>query len=175
MKRKESTPQSYVILGLLMDGAKHGYEIHRSKLLQIWSIPMSQLYILLKRLEEAGKIHVTRTVQENRPEKKVYTLTPEGRRSFLEWVRRPSEKIRNIRTEFLAKLSFVYRLRLEIGERLVEDQITVCKRRREVLRYRTRGLDPFEKVIQQYRFAVIDATIQWLENCLILLEEEKND
>ena len=165
-----TSPQAHVILGLLMEGDQHGYDLYRSELLQIWSIPMSQLYSLLKRLEKAGKIHVKRIIQENRPGKKVYSLTPEGRRSFLEWVQRPSEKIRNIRTEFLAKLSFVYRLHLDIGERLVEDQITVCTRRRKALRQRVCGVDPFEKVVQQYRFAMIDATIQWLGMCRKLFE-----
>jgi len=162
---EDLTPQSYLILGLLFEGEKHGYEIQKSELLGIWGIPMSQLYNLLKRLEKKGMIQATMAYQENRPGKRVYALTDEGRKSFLEWVQRPSEKIRDIRTEFLAKLYIVHRLRLGIGKRLVEEQIRVCENRRERLGEATQKLDPLEGLIREYRFSVIDVTVQWLEKC----------
>jgi len=171
---KNLSSQSYLILGLLLEGEKHGYEIHQSRLLGIWGIPMSQLYSLLKRLEKEGMIRATMAFQENRPGKKVYALTEEGRKAFLGWVQRPSEKIRNVRTEFLAKLYIIYRLRLGIGKRLVEEQVEVCKKRREMFRKDNRDTEPFEALVQQYRLTMIDATIRWLETCKVLFEGMKD-
>ena len=171
---KNLSPQSYLILGLLLEGEKHGYEIHQSRLLGIWGIPMSQLYSLLKRLEKEGMIRARMAFQENRPGKKVYALTEEGRKSFLGWVQHPCEKIRNIRTEFLAKLYIIHRLRLGIGRRLVEEQIGVCRRRREKLRGETHKADSFETLIQRYRLTMIDATIHWLKTCKDTFEGMKD-
>lgn len=163
--RRTLTPRSYVILGLLMDGAKHGYDLHRSELLRIWSIPMSQLYALLKRLEGRGLIHASRAAQENRPDRKVYEITEEGKRVFLDWIQRPSDKIRNIRTEFLAKLYIVRQLRLGIEKRLIKEQIRVCRELRKVFSEHPLGNDPFEHIVLAYRLSMIDATIRWLKQC----------
>ena len=169
---KKLTPQSYLILGLLFEGTRHGYEIRKSELLQIWGIPMSQLYNLLKRLERRGMIRAEMTFQENRPGKRVYRLTDEGRRFFLEWVQRPSEKVRDIRTEFLAKLYMVYRLRLGIGRRLIREQIEACRKRREELLRERKVEGPFEELVRRYRLSMIDATIGWLKSCEELFGEE---
>ena len=55
MSLKSAT--EYVILGALMSGARHGYEIMQflgSALDATWRLSTSQLYVLLKRLEEEG-------------------------------------------------------------------------------------------------------------------------
>ena len=171
---KKLSAQSHLIFGLLLEGAKHGYEIHQSELFRIWGIPMSQLYSLLKRLEREGMVSASMKFQENRPYKKVYSLTEEGRKAFMEWVQQPSEKIREVRTEFLAKLYIIYRLRLGIGRRLIEIQIKVCRDRKEFLSRNHHGNDPFESLVQRYRLNMIDATIRWLQDCRRLFEEVKN-
>ena len=158
-------PQRYLILGLLVEGEKHGYEIQKSKLLRVWGIPTSQLYNLLKRLEKEGAISSTMAFQKNRPGKRVYALTEEGRKAFLEWVQHPCEKIRDIRTEFLAKLYIIHHLSLGIGRRLVEEQIKVCINRRDQIRRERGTADPFETLVRQYRFTMIAATIRWLNSC----------
>lgn len=168
---KGTTPQAYVVLGLLMEGARHGYEIHRSELFGIWFIPMSQLYILLKRLEGEGMIRSSLTVQENRPGKRVYELTEKGRAAFLDWVCRPCEKIRNIRMEFLAKLYMIHRLHLDVGEALVDAQMKVCvKLKNRLNETKCEKGDSFEGLVKLYRNTMIDATIQWLESCRGVLE-----
>ena len=168
---KEQTSRRFLILGLLLEGTKHGYELHRSHLLRIWGIPMSQLYNLLKRLEKEGLVQASVEMQENRPGRKTYALTEAGRLAFLDWVQSPVEKMRDIRTEFLAKLYMVYRLNLGIGKRLVQEQVRVCERRREMLAGKLPGAEPFEALVQRYRLTMIDATIGWLATCEDLFGE----
>ncbi len=168
---KEQTSRRFLILGLLLEGTKHGYELHRSDLLRIWGIPMSQLYNLLKRLEKEGLVQASVEMQENRPGRKTYALTEAGRLAFLDWVQSPVEKMRDIRTEFLAKLYMVYRLNLGIGKRLVREQVRVCERRREMLAEKPPGAEPFEALVQRYRLTMIDATIGWLATCEDLFGE----
>lgn len=168
---KGLTDQAYVVLGLLMEGAKHGYEIHQSELFGIWSIPMSQLYVLLKRLEGYRMIRSSLTFQESRPGKRVYTVTEEGRAAFLDWVYRPSEKIRNIRIEFLAKLYMIQKLHLGMGESLIDAQISVCvKQKNRLNEMKGKKGNSFENLVSSYRNTMIDATIKWLKSCRGVLE-----
>jgi len=47
----------YALLGILMTGPKHGYEVHgefSSKMSQFWHLNISQVYALLKRMEKNG-------------------------------------------------------------------------------------------------------------------------
>ena len=49
----------YALLGVLMTGPKHGYEMHSyfsSKMGQFWRLSMSQVYSLLKRMEKNGVV-----------------------------------------------------------------------------------------------------------------------
>ncbi len=170
----ERRPQAYVILGLLMEGAKHGYDLHRSELLRIWSIPMSQLYNLLKRLEAQGMIRSSVHSQGNRPDKKVYHLTQQGREVLLRWTKHPTEKIRHIRTEFLAKLYLIHRLGLKTERDLIHAQLKVCRERRERFLQAPPPREPFEGLVLRYRLAMIDATIRWLKTCLPTLKGEQN-
>jgi len=164
---KELSDQEFVVLGIIMDGATHGYEICQSELNHIWHIPISQTYALLRRLEKEKMVTFHLSRQGHRPQKKVYTLTAEGRKAFLSWVGKPAEKIRNIRTEFLSKLFLIRKLRLDMGASLITAQLKICKARKK----RIGGDIPasagtFRDMISLYRHTMIDATILWLEECL---------
>jgi len=169
-------PQAYVILGLLMERDQHGYDLHRSEIFRIWSLPMSQLYNLLKRLEKEGLIRSSLTPQPTRPGKRVFSLTDLGKEIFLEWVEHPSEKIRNIRTEFLAKLYMNDRLRLGLEERLITAQIQVCLQKKTyfqgILDQETGRLN---RLVLSYRITMIDAVIRWLENSQHLLKGKADE
>jgi DNA-binding PadR family transcriptional regulator len=47
----------YALIGILMAGPKHDYEIHgefSSMMTQSWHLNMSEVYALLKRMEKSG-------------------------------------------------------------------------------------------------------------------------
>jgi len=159
--------QEFVVLGIIMDGATHGYEICQSELNHIWHIPISQTYVLLRRLEKGKMITFQLLREGHRPQKKVYTLTDEGREAFLSWVGKPAEKIRNIRTEFLSKLFLIRKLRLDMEITLITAQLKICKTRKKCIDGDTpAGTGTFKDMISLYRHTMIDATIRWLEKCL---------
>ena len=77
--------QELVLLGLLMDGPKHGYQL--KKLVQkiqglFASIDTKSIYYPLKVLEREGFIEKEKLKEGNRPEKFVYSITPRGRLRF---------------------------------------------------------------------------------------------
>ena len=71
----------------------HGYDLHQQVqegLGEIWTIGISNVYGVLKNLEQAGHVESSLSPQENRPPRKVFSITPEGRKSFLAWLQQPT-------------------------------------------------------------------------------------
>jgi len=162
-------PQEYVILGLLMKEDRHGYEIHRyfsSGLGHLWHAGISNIYALLKHLEITGEVIPKIEIQDNRPAKKIYSITPGGRETFLNWVHGPVEKIRDLRLEFLAKLFFMRELKLSgIGE-LIAKQIKVCQRQLEAVRQKDEvSRDELDRLVFQFKIYQIEAILMWLQVC----------
>ena len=168
MTSKELSPQ-WVLLGLLMREPMHGYELHQfftppSPLGHIWYLGISQMYKLLKELEEKGHVEVTIETQENRPDKKVYHVSPSGRESFLDWLRTPVRGLRLIRVEFLGKLFLAQALGPEIVEDLIDLQTEACQGLLQTLEAGLPG-EGFENLVLRFRAGQIEATIDWLRLC----------
>ena len=81
------------VLGLVAIRPASGYELvafaDRS-IAYFWSIPRSQLYRELARLEKLGLIAGTRVSQTSAPDKRVYEISEEGRVVLAAWVESPS-------------------------------------------------------------------------------------
>jgi PadR family transcriptional regulator AphA len=167
-RRRLSMEQA--LLGFLMGGAAHGYELHgrvEEELGRIWTMGVSNIYGALKRLEQAGQVESTLTPQENRPPRKVYRITPAGRRSFLGWVQRAVPSIRDMRVEFPAKLYFFHALGLEGAGELLVAQEAVCRERIERLERRAARCSPrdFDRLVFDFRRRQIEAILAWLKYC----------
>jgi len=96
------TPAEHAMLGLVLLGPRHGYEIAahfgpEGDLGIVCQLPMSLLYAQLKRLESLGYLEGTTEFQANRPPRRVYRLTPEGEAEFWRWLDQPVARIREIR------------------------------------------------------------------------------
>lgn len=70
-----------LILGVLAERSLHGYEI--SKQIKLKSrdtlrLPENKLYPALHKLEEQGMISSEWVPQHGKPDRKVYSITPEG-------------------------------------------------------------------------------------------------
>jgi PadR family transcriptional regulator AphA len=164
MKTKPST--EYVLLGTLFSGQKHGYEIMQfleSALESTWRVSTSQLYVLLKRLEGKGLLQSSVETQETRPSKRVFCLTPSGKNAFLEWLRSPTERVRDLRIEFLAKLFFFHRLSLKGGNELVNTQVKALEEiKGRIQKRQDRENDPFNKLVLGIKVMTVESWLQWL-------------
>ena len=155
-----------------MAQAKHGYELHQELgrgLGGVWQVGLSRLYAQLKQLEEAGLVAASLEPQENRPARKVYRLTPEGRSTFLDWLHQPTPYLRHIRVEFLARLFFFRKLGLPGLDQLVGEQKKVCQAQAD--RFEKLVLtaeDDFRRLVLEFRIGQLQAVIRWLDRCLQL-------
>lgn len=77
--------QDLVLLGLLKEGPKHGYEIKKSidQVLSIFtSIDSKSIYYPLRRLKKKGLVTKKTGRKGRRPEKFIYKITREGEEAF---------------------------------------------------------------------------------------------
>lgn len=100
----------YAILGILAEGDLHGYDLKASfdeKVGEFWSLNYGQIYSTLDRLEKEELVTHDRQAQEKRPDRKIFSITPEGRRELENWLSTPVRKVRALRDEFFIKLVFM--------------------------------------------------------------------
>lgn len=127
-------PARYAILGLLIERPCHGYELSsrlEAALGPVWRVARSRLYLALRRMEERGLVSVTTQVQRNRPDRRIYSVTPAGAEAFWHWASAPVRHVRDTRVELLAKLDFLHRLAPERLGPFIEGQLAFLDRLRE--------------------------------------------
>jgi DNA-binding PadR family transcriptional regulator len=170
MARSKSVSPQPALLGLLMTGPKHGYELHQEfseELGRVWRLGRSNLYAQLKELDAAGWVTVEEEFQSGRPPRQVYHLTEAGREQFLQWLHRPTPHLRHIRLEFLARLYFFELLGLPGLEQLVEQQRTLLESHSRSLREAAgRAENRFDELVLAFRLGQMEAVIEWLDHCL---------
>lgn len=168
MSQRPRLPLEQALLGLLMKGSMHGYDLHRrtkSELGRIWYMGMSNVYNALKRLEQSGYVESTLTPQEGHPPRKVYRITRAGRQAFRDWVRQPAPNMRRLRVELLAKLYFLRTLGLKGAEKLIADQQAICRERIARLEDSTTSCEPddFDRLVFDFRRRQVVSIMEWLE------------
>lgn len=164
------------ILGILASTPQHGYQIiqhfnDRQALGRIWTMSTSQVYAVLKRLENQGSITGQETISEEGPPKKEYAITSSGRVLLNYWLYAPdpSTSIRRIRVEFLSKL-YVARLLDLPAAQIINPQIQACQRQKENLARKLAETDSeMEKLALDFVLGQLTAALAWLEKL------EKND
>lgn len=105
----------FIILGLLNYYSMTGYDL---KLLMdkttnfFWSAELSQIYRELSKLESLGYVNFHIEPQEGRPDKKIYSITSEGKDALIEWLEDfPKVLSTPGKNEFLVRVFFSSNLR----------------------------------------------------------------
>ena len=159
----------YALLGVLMTGPKHGYEMHTyfsSNMDQFWHLSMSQIYALLKRMEKNGVVISKGEWQNNRPAKKIFSITQTGKEGFLSWIYSPVNHVRNLRIEFMAKLFFIKELKLKRATDIIDQQIAILQEKLHLLQPpKENTMDEFQKALHSFKIVQTSSAIEWLKEC----------
>jgi DNA-binding PadR family transcriptional regulator len=105
-RRPAIIPLGYALLGLLARTSLSGYDVIREMEEPVgffWHARRGQIYPELARLEQLGLVEHAVVEQRDRPDKKVYTITPAGLEALREWVTRPM-RLPLDRDEFMLKI-----------------------------------------------------------------------
>ena len=168
---KRLTPDE-VLIGLLKAQPAHGYELlewFRSPkhLGRIWKMSTSQLYAVLKRLEESGLITGRVLPGSDAPSRTEYALTDQGNVRLMQWLNDPHPpiSIHRIRVLFLSRLYIASLLRLSTKD-IIAQQLTVCEEHRLRLQAELdKAETDIETLTLTFMIGQFDAVIRWLKTC----------
>lgn len=179
------------ILGLLNYGSMTGYELDKTfkdSLSFFWQAQTSQIYRELDAMEKKNWLESERIIQNEKPNKRVYTITTDGKKEFKRWLRSPDEDIEaamRIKSAFLMHVFFA-------GEMDKEHALSMLRNYRDKCRAHNLELDAVGNLIPQYSKIVNNnkrtkyweiaalygeisyrAALEWAERAIAMLEEEK--
>lgn len=100
---------SYAILGLLTFREMSGYDVLKlveRSIGHFWSPAKSHVYTELRRLSQLGLAAEREVRQEQRPDKRLYALTDDGRAALERWLNEGPYEPDQVRSPFTVRLFF---------------------------------------------------------------------
>jgi DNA-binding PadR family transcriptional regulator len=99
----------YTLLGFLNYQPMTGYELKQrmdNSTSHFWHAKLSQIYTTLKALEEDGQVTSNVEEQAERPDKRIYTITPAGQAELHRWLSQPEMELSPKKESTVLKLFF---------------------------------------------------------------------
>jgi len=168
------------ILGLLQNGPKTGYELHRivSAHGRLYAdLKKGNVYYLLDRLASEGYLDVRTEsgARGQRGEKLVYTLTDRGRARFDELLRQILRTYEPVTSNIGSAVVFLPHLTVaEVIELLTERRESIVDRRAEVVSRNAPDVrDTLVGLSFDHLLALMDADLAWTDRVLERLQREE--
>lgn len=171
----------HAILGFLTYQPFSGYDLKKffdESVQHFWSAPQSQIYRTLGRMTEQGWVRMELVAQQDRPNRKVYHVTDEGRAELGHWLTTPLDPPR-IRHPWLLQVFFSHqlsdediialfeahaeKLRRKLALFRSEVQAVIERRFAEIGSERSRRLWQFTL---DYGISHLEWELEWIENAL---------
>ena len=176
----------HVILGMLRKTPKSGYDLKKeleNVIHFFWAADISRIYRSLSEMQKKGWVEFETVIQEDSPNKKVYSLTETGRKELQKWLAEPG-KASGSHNPFLAQLHFSDAIPVEEQLYVQEERLQSLRQDLTELERRaahvnmpiplpkdalqkgvTRAMLSLEYGIRRYQFE-----IEWTENIIQVLK-----
>lgn len=141
----------YALLGFLSYSSLTGYELKQrmdSSTNNFWNANLSQIYTSLKSLEEDGWVKSKIQAQDDKPDKRIYTLTDEGLNSLKAWLEEPITDPEQRKSTFLLKLFFSAKVDKETS--LAQLRVSKNLHQREKERYKSEAQTSIKDIVATY-------------------------
>ncbi len=182
----------YAVLGLLGYSPMSGYDLNKmfgESINHFWHASMSQIYRELNALEADGLLTSEVCHQPDKPDRRVYSVTPGGRAEFKRWLKDfPERPLKRTRDEFSLRLFFG-------GSMDKRDLLAEFRRFRDQKRNNLKQIGELDRMTKDYaqklslfgneeiywRFILkkarrsLEASIDWADECIAELEEGNNE
>jgi DNA-binding PadR family transcriptional regulator len=167
-----------VLCLLAVEGERSGYDLFQiaeRSIGHVWAPAKSHLYTVLPRLADAGLARRRGVEQTERPDKHLYRITPEGRRTLQEWLEAVDaddvdgfhlklfygELVpREILVEHVAAFRDSVTARLEVFDEIDETNTN-------------RGTDWYHRLVLDYGYAHARASLHWADDVLSKLKRRR--
>lgn len=124
-----------LLLGFLMRGSHTGYELKQDFAISFSffsGLSYGSIYPALKKMAQAGLVSMQQTRQDHAPDRKVYTITPQGRDAFLAALRSPFLSD-NCKSPFLMRLFFFADLAPDERQAMVQAYLETVRKQYQEL------------------------------------------
>lgn len=178
----------YALLGMLSFRPMSGYDIKKFTDMSIsyfWSENYGHIYPVLKKLEKRRLVTKKIVAGKGSPDKKVYSITEEGRGVLREWLYAPVQK-EIFRLEILLKLFFGYwtetdnmvekvSIHKEAAEKTLNELLEVENHVNDKHHDQFKDGPPYMKLCLNYGKQFYSMVIKWCEETLDILEKSKGE
>jgi DNA-binding PadR family transcriptional regulator len=168
----------HALLGLLASKPLHGYELKAGfeEMVPTEELNVGQVYTTLDRLSRDSLVTYEIVNQSERPDKKVYALTEDGRKELKEWLATPSTLDLNLRNETFLKLMLARRLRGADPLKVLEvERRASFERLHEATQAKARARDGaalHTMLLLDLAILRLEAFLKWLDHCEETLKRE---
>jgi PadR family transcriptional regulator AphA len=158
----------WLVLSLVCEEPRHGFAIARildreGRLGQIWRVPKPVIYRSLQRLELLGLVRTGEQQPSSQgPVRSLVYATHAGRNAAADWLTRPVEHTRDVRSELLVKLALLDRAGTD-PQPLLEAQREQLVPVSEALHDRLAAAGGFDRTLALWRFETVSATVRFLD------------
>ena len=183
------------LLGLLSsEGPTTGYEldkIFKNSLAYFWHAKTSQIYRELSTMESLGWLTSERVLQEEKPNKRVYSITDQGKEELLKWLMLPDIDIGGgVKSPFMMRIFLIG----EAGEAGKEQalqmigkyrescndfELKIAEALKEIAKLEGNVEDSehmkYWKIIALHGEMSIKTAIEWTDKAIAILKEEENE
>ena len=178
----------YGLLGSINLKPMTGYELDREfkeSLNYIWKTNTSQLYSELGKMEQDGWLISERVIQDDKPNKRVYSITDKGRAELLDWLSETDyERDVTPKSAFLLKVLFAGFTDKESSLKLLHSfrdlylsAETNKNDVREAIAQDALGVDPeismYWNIVALHGEIVHEARLKWVEKVIKIVENER--
>jgi DNA-binding PadR family transcriptional regulator len=169
-----------LVMGLLLDGPRHGYEINKlikGPMQKAFDLNPASTYYTLEKLEQKGFVDKSETQQDKRPRKIVYRLSPSGKEEFYRLLESALSSKSDPVYPMEVGLVFIDKLAPTESIRLLENRIDDYRGRLAKLEaLKQKGFNvivggpiPDHRWMIEHKISHLKAEIEWEERFLIEL------
>jgi DNA-binding PadR family transcriptional regulator len=172
---------SYALLGLLHGASRHGYDLKQSYDRRFGAtkpIQFGQVYRALAQLQRDGLVEMVGVEAGGGPDRKRYSITPEGVTDLDAWLAEPEEPQPQLQTVLFTKVVLAL-LSGNSAQRFLDAQRAKHHAAmRTLTAARRAATSTQDTLLADYQLFHIEADLRWIdhtESCLGLLAEEVRD
>ena len=167
----------YVLLGLLEEAPRHGYELKRdydSLFARSRPVKFGQIYSTLGRLERDGLIDLDAEERGQGPDRKRYAITDSGVTDLEQWLSEPEPAEPNLQSVLFTKVVLALLSSRDARSFLDRQRSEHLRRMRELTRMKQDGRFA-EELAADYALFHLEADLRWIELASARLERLKKE
>lgn len=181
----------YYILGLLTINSKTGYDIKKhldtEGRFERARAPLSQIYTTLKRMYESKLVTFEEEKREGKPDLKIYSMAPEGRKLLIDFLRSSHEMtFRYSESTIVFRIRYAFLVEPDVTIDHIRDELSFRQEQINQFRYRDRAIESallspaaltyaqaISDELHNYGAARMDVYIAHLQEMLAFFENQK--